>query len=100
MSNLSDGNTGINGVLPAFATFAGGGSVDAGMDAGMPIGEWDGETDGNFTGTNAGDGTSFQPMTSMPFIIGITALSLIVAVGLGFLLSRLRIKKGLDIYED
>lgn len=39
-------------------------------------------------------------LSSWPFVIGISAAVFIVSVALGALLARLKIKKGIDLYED
>lgn len=46
-------------------------------------------------------GTIKDPLlSSWVFIIGITVIVLVVSVGLGTLLARLKIKKGIELYED
>ncbi|NLL00247.1 MAG: hypothetical protein GX271_06245 [Clostridiales bacterium] len=39
-------------------------------------------------------------LSSWPFVIGISVGVLIVSIALGALLARLKIKKGIDLYED
>ena len=39
-------------------------------------------------------------LSSWPFVIGISVLALAVGVGLGVLWAKLKIKKGIDLYED
>ena len=39
-------------------------------------------------------------MSSYPFVIGITAVTLAISIVLGILLGKKRIKKGFDLYED
>lgn len=39
-------------------------------------------------------------LSSWPFVIGISAAVLIVSIALGALLAKLKIKKGIDLYED
>lgn len=39
-------------------------------------------------------------LSSWPFVIGISAAIFIVSIALGALLAKLKIKKGLDLYED
>lgn len=39
-------------------------------------------------------------LSSWPFVIGISAAVLLVSIAVGVLLAKLRIKKGIDLYED
>ena len=39
-------------------------------------------------------------LSSWPFVIGISAAVLAVSIVLGALLAKLKIKKGIDLYED
>lgn len=39
-------------------------------------------------------------LSSWPFVIGISAAVLLVSVGLGILLAKIKIKKGIELYED
>ena len=39
-------------------------------------------------------------LSSWPFVIGISAGILVVSIALGALLAKLKIKKGIDLYED
>jgi hypothetical protein len=39
-------------------------------------------------------------LSSWPFVIGISLAVLVVSIGLGALLAKLKIKKGIDLYED
>lgn len=39
-------------------------------------------------------------LSSWPFVIGISAAVLVVSIALGALLAKLKIKKGIDLYED
>ena len=39
-------------------------------------------------------------LSSWPFVIGISVLALAIGVGLGVLWAKLKIKKGIDLYED
>lgn len=47
-----------------------------------------------------GEEIPFSPMTSVPFIVGISVLSMAIAIGVGIVIAKLKIKKGLDLYED
>ncbi len=48
----------------------------------------------------AESGSSFKPMSSWLFIIGISIVAIAAGVTLGLLLAKRKIKKGLDLYED
>ena len=39
-------------------------------------------------------------LSSWPFVIGISAASLVVSVVIGILLAKRKIKKGFELYED
>ncbi|NLO08702.1 MAG: hypothetical protein GX129_02380 [Clostridiales bacterium] len=39
-------------------------------------------------------------LSSWPFVIGISAAVFVVSIALGALLAKLKIKKGIDLYED
>lgn len=39
-------------------------------------------------------------LSSWPFVLGISAAVLVVSIVVGVLLAKLRIKKGIDLYED
>lgn len=39
-------------------------------------------------------------LSSWPFVIGISAAVFVVSIAVGALLARLKIKKGIDLYED
>lgn len=39
-------------------------------------------------------------LSSWPFVIGISAAVLVVSIALGALLARMKIKKGIELYED
>lgn len=51
---------------------------------------------------DAGMGTAVKDplLSSWPFVIGISAAVLFVSVGLGILLAKRKIKKGIELYED
>lgn len=68
-------------------------SIDAGMNAGMDIG----------MGTEVpmdGNSVKSSPLSSWVFVIGITALTLAIGIGLGILMAKRKIKKGFELYED
>lgn len=44
--------------------------------------------------------TGSSVMSSYPFVIGISAVTLTLSIILGILLAKKRIKKGFDLYED
>ncbi|MFV0343700.1 MAG: hypothetical protein ACK5JH_12575 [Anaerocolumna sp.] len=39
-------------------------------------------------------------LSSWPFVIGISMVSLVVSVAIGILLAKRKIKKGFELYED
>lgn len=52
-------------------------------------------------GMEMGMGEVKEPLlSSWPFVIGISAAIFVVSIALGALLAKLKIKKGLDLYED
>ena len=52
-------------------------------------------------GMEMGMGEVKDPLlSSWPFVIGISAAVLLVSIVIGALLAKLRIKKGIDLYED
>ena len=65
-----------------------GGSVEGGV--------MEGDMGGEMGGAKAKD----PLLSSWAFVIGITAISLAVSVGLGILLAKRKIKKGLELYEN
>lgn len=81
------GNSIINGKV----------SVDMGMGSDMDFGSDMGmgsevPMDGN---------TTKDPLlSSWAFVIGITAVTLAISVGIGILLAKRKIKKGFELYED
>ncbi len=63
----------------------------------------DGVYNGNLTGdmgTGMGDGAKDPLLSSWPFVIGISFLTLAVSVTIGILLAKRKIKKGIELYED
>ncbi len=51
--------------------------------------------------TMGGITTAKDPLlASWPFVIGISSAVLLVSIVLGILLAKMRIKKGIDLYED
>lgn len=59
-------------------------------------GEVVGEVPGNISGAAAKD----PLLSSWPFVIGITAVTLAVSILFGILLAKRKIKKGYELYED
>ncbi|WOO35232.1 hypothetical protein R2R35_15670 [Anaerocolumna sp. AGMB13020] len=51
-------------------------------------------------GTGMGDGAKDPLLSSWPFVIGISFLTLAVSVTIGILLAKRKIKKGIELYED
>lgn len=39
-------------------------------------------------------------LSSLPFVLGVSGVVLIISIALGALLARIKIKKGIDLYED
>lgn len=52
----------------------------------------------NGSADNKSSGTS--PLSSWPFVIGISGAMFAISVVIGILLAKRRIKKGIDAYED
>jgi hypothetical protein len=81
--------------------FVDGGYIDDGyIDPGYIDG---GYIDGGYIdyGTETGMGEVKDPLlSSWPFVIGISAAVLVVSIVIGVLLAKLKIKKGIDLYED
>lgn len=83
------------------------GVVDGAVD-GAVDGSIDGMMDGSLEGSMGGDMIGEVPVTSAkgtvmsswPFVIGITSVTLVLSIVIGILLAKKRIKKGLDLYED
>ncbi|WMJ90062.1 hypothetical protein [Anaerocolumna sp. MB42-C2] len=59
-------------------------------------------SDGEVVGEVQGDaGAGKDPLlSSWPFVIGISAVTLAVSIFLGILLAKRKIKKGYELYED
>ncbi len=55
--------------------------------------------EGDMMGETTTD-TGNSLMSSYPFVIGISAVTLTISIILGILLAKKRIKKGFDLYED
>ena len=74
-------------------------SEDSGMDYGMEDEMW---TDiGMETGMDPGMAEVKDPLlSSWSFTIGISSGVFIISIVLGVLLAKLKIKKGIDLYED
>lgn len=69
--------------------------IDMGMDNGMNI-------DSGMGTEVPMDGSSVKNplLSSWVFVIGITAVTLAISIGLGILLAKRKIKKGFELYED
>lgn len=76
-------------------------AVKEGSVAGSAGGEYTegGYTEGGMPGDMPG-GAKDPLLSSWPFVIGITILTLAISVGLGILLAKRKIKKGIELYED
>jgi hypothetical protein len=61
-----------------------------------------GDVTGEMGGEMMGGVTSPKDpiLSSWPFVIGISALTIVVGVVLGLLLAKRKIKKGFELYED
>jgi hypothetical protein len=61
-----------------------------------------GYVEGDMGGGMYGEVTSPKDplLSSWPFVIGISSITLILSVGLGILLAKRKIKKGFELYED
>lgn len=101
----------VDGEFMGDADYAGEDYGDEGIysepDGGFDMGEMPGEEyEGMYgeVGMEGMDGTesgsSFKPMSSWLFIIGISIVAIAAGVTLGLLLAKRKIKKGLDLYED
>lgn len=56
---------------------------------------------GGMLGAEVGEpASSFAPMSSYPFVIGMGVLAIALGVLFGVLLAKRRIKKGIEAYED
>lgn len=63
-------------------------------------GEMTGEIPGEIPGDPLGAGAKDPILSSWPFVIGITVITLAVSIGVGILLAKRKIKKGFELYED
>ncbi|MBE5961123.1 MAG: hypothetical protein E7256_07020 [Lachnospiraceae bacterium] len=55
---------------------------------------------GDMMETQTGTQASGSVLASYPFVIGISAVTLVLSIVIGILLAKRKIKKGLDLYED
>lgn len=57
---------------------------------------------GEYSEVPMGDPTGSKDplLSSWPFVIGISVVSLAVSIGIGILLAKRKIKKGFELYED
>jgi hypothetical protein len=63
-------------------------------------GEMTGDLTGEIPGDVTGAGAKDPLLSSWPFVIGITVVTLAVSIGVGILLAKRKIKKGFELYED
>lgn len=71
--------------------------VKEGSSSGIVVSsDTSGEMYGDITGTTTKD----PILSSWPFVIGISSITLIVSIVLGILLAKRKIKKGFELYED
>lgn len=107
----ADGMDAADGVDAADGMDAAGENTDIAANEGeaLDMGAIDGSTEGDMAGVDYGDmysevgtesGSSFAPMSSYPFVIGMCVLALALGIGLGILTAKLKIKKGISAYED
>ncbi len=70
-------------------------------DSGVVI-EGGGDAAGGMPGDVLGTGMEVKDpiMSSWPFVIGISTVTLAVSIALGLLLAKRKIKKGYELYED
>lgn len=61
-----------------------------------------GYIEGDMGGGMYGEVTSPKDpiLSSWPFVIGISSLTLILSIGIGIVLAKRKIKKGFELYED
>ncbi|WP_312369273.1 hypothetical protein [Lachnoclostridium sp.] len=102
----------IDGAIDGAVDGANDGAVDGGAGGNLDGSEGittDGMGEGSFDGSmGGGDMIGEVPvvspkgtvMSSWPFVIGITSVTLVISVVIGILLAKNRIKKGFDLYED
>lgn len=70
-------------------------SIDMGMDVGVDMG-----MDSGMYEEVPASGSKDPIMSSMVFVVGISAVTLAVSVALGIILAKRKIKKGFELYED
>lgn len=68
-----------------------------GMEEGMMGGDVSG---GDMYGEVQVSSAKDSVMSSWPFVIGISSVTLVLSIVIGILLAKKRIKKGFDLYED
>ena len=103
-ASQASGNTAVEGGTEATGTDAGMGGGEVGTmtgEAGM-TGGGDAAMDGagGMDGMGTETGTSFSVTQSAPAMIGITAGVLALSILAGIVLAKLKIKKGINLYED
>ena len=103
-ASQASGNTAVEGGTEATGTDAGMGGGEVGNmtgEAGMTGGggaAMDGA--GGMDGMGTETGASFSVTGSVPAMIGITAGVLALSILVGIVLAKLKIKKGINLYED
>lgn len=103
-ASQASGNTAVEGGTEATGTDAGMGGGEVGTmtgEAGM-TGGGDAAMNGagGMDGMDTETGTSFSVTQSAPAMIGITAGVLALSILVGIVLAKLKIKKGINLYED
>ncbi len=76
------------------------GTVVISDTSGEMSGDTSGDTNGEMYGDITGATTKDPILSSWPFVIGISSITLIVSIVLGILLAKRKIKKGFELYED
>ncbi|SHO54191.1 hypothetical protein [Anaerocolumna xylanovorans] len=83
---LHEGNTFMSSESVAINSTGSTGEFTGDASAGMP--------------TDMGGTVKDPLLSSWPFVIGISFLTLAVSVAVGILLAKRKIKKGIELYED
>ncbi len=71
-------------------------------DSGVVVDSGNGEADGEMSGDVLDTETTVKDplLSSWPFVIGISVVTLAVSIVIGILLAKRKIKKGFELYED
>lgn len=74
--------------------------VKEGSSGVVVSGDTSGDISGEMYGDITGTATKDPILSSWPFVIGISSITLVVSIVLGILLAKRKIKKGFELYED